>query len=702
LYCEETSSGLKLHRSFELAVTSVSEISDSKSGKQPGFLLKSQEKKISVLCPTEADKDEWISKIKAYKSEYKLKTGGAHTPKHVSSSGKPSFRFSQAEETECVICGSTFGLMNRRNHCSRCSNVVCSKCIFRPEESGSPRTPEICTECTEELEVKSDGGHHRLLDMQASSRGVLLEEAEQIGFVAFAFERKMNKGELLKELIRSEVQFLKRLEAFLRGFASKYLQAIYLSSMSSASPRINPKILTGVTPKLAVLFNNLEQILTLNTELLSQLKDRLNDWSESSLVGDLFMQYASLFKLYSQYAKFHAHGALVLEKEEFENSIKEAEASERFKLLDIRVSEVMLYPLERIPTYELFLYEMSGRTKTDSPDSVFLKNALEQVRDCTFYVNEAREGQLRMQKLRELEPKFTSRVQLVHPARELLKTGNLKKISRSGTTQKYVFHLFNDLLLYSSEKVLGLSLHNSIPLDSLDFEETPAQGKIDNCFLIRTASKSFIVAADSKDERQEWLQALSVARKISLETNGMSPYISSSFLGGMRPLVKGSVSEKLSSTSSLGSLKTGRHRTATQLRRSKVITISTKDGKKYDVDLMRSPLFEFQKTVKTCSICTRDLRIMRRHHCNVCGRVICGSCSERKAMLPHSPDMAKRLCDDCFCGLSNGGHILPDTYLVRDTWKVTLEVTSLTEDEDIPSFVDSSPPRKLAPSSASR
>jgi hypothetical protein len=74
--------------------------------------------------------------------------------------------------------------------------------------------------------------------MQASSRGVLLEEAEQIGFVAFAFERKMNKGELLKELIRSEVQFLKRLEAFLRGFASKYLQAIYLSSMSSASPRI--------------------------------------------------------------------------------------------------------------------------------------------------------------------------------------------------------------------------------------------------------------------------------------------------------------------------------------------------------------------------------------------------------------------------------------------------------------------------------
>lgn len=65
--------------------------------------------------------------------------------------------------------------------------------------------------------------------------------------------------------------------------------------------------------------------------------------------------------------------------------------------------------------------------------------------------------------------------------------------------------------------------------------------------------------------------------------------------------------------------------------------------------------------VSACMVCTDPFtKIRRRHHCRMCGHVICGPCSTHKLKIPYMKDtqgrvLAGRVCDECYSREQSGG-----------------------------------------------
>jgi hypothetical protein len=60
----------------------------------------------------------------------------------------------------------------------------------------------------------------------------------------------------------------------------------------------------------------------------------------------------------------------------------------------------------------------------------------------------------------------------------------------------------------------------------------------------------------------------------------------------------------------------------------------------------------FDDDVQSCMICGVDFSfLVRRHHCRVCGDIICSSCSTGTVRIKELPDFDRvRACDSCYIG----------------------------------------------------
>merc|ERR1712087_780667 len=115
-------------------------------------------------------------------------------------------------------------------------------------------------------------------------------------------------------------------------------------------------------------------------------------------------------------------------------------------------------------------------------------------------------------------------VDLVTPSRIFIKEGVFTKVSQKKDI-KYIFILFNDLLIYCSERPdHKLILHRKINIADeffriesaiiLDDEEEKSGGgkkkgnRRSNTFEIHSIEKSFLCYADSAEKREEWIDAI--------------------------------------------------------------------------------------------------------------------------------------------------------------------------------------------------
>eukprot|EP00644_Phytophthora_capsici_P005910 jgi/Phyca11/98395/e_gw1.2.1393.1 len=57
---------------------------------------------------------------------------------------------------------------------------------------------------------------------------------------------------------------------------------------------------------------------------------------------------------------------------------------------------------------------------------------------------------------------------------------------------------------------------------------------------------------------------------------------------------------------------------------------------------------DFRKDGPNCYLCLKAFTVFRRkHHCRVCGDVVCSSCSEMKTLRQSSGNKEVRLCSQC-------------------------------------------------------
>eukprot|EP00457_Paulinella_chromatophora_P001334 gb/GEZN01001336.1/.p1 GENE.gb/GEZN01001336.1/~~gb/GEZN01001336.1/.p1 ORF type:complete len:924 (-),score=218.59 gb/GEZN01001336.1/:286-3057(-) len=264
---------------------------------------------------------------------------------------------------------------------------------------------------------------------------------------------------------------------------------------------------------------------------------------------------------------------------------------------------LLIGPIQRIPRYQLLLQELLKRTPDTHPDYKEIQASLEKVKEVALHINETvRAGQSRQQIL-DLEEQFVKPPEFVSPSRFFLYSGKMSKKNQTNSGEEtYTFHLFNDLLAYSSSTATNkFKLNAKVPIDAafLAVDELPETDNKDRYYKIsiNNSVKSIVVYLKSAEDKAKWLEAFGAA----IENRDRS--------------------------------------------------IQKTEAR------FQAPTLDSAMQATACQLCENPFSILfrKRYTCTICGRGICDPCSTNRMILAGKRDKSgnkdgrmHRVCDKCF------------------------------------------------------
>lgn len=391
--------------------------------------------------------------------------------------------------------------------------------------------------------------------------------------------------------------------------------------------------------QIAVFFNNLRQLVMLNSKLLNDLTDiverragsdrlklKLEPTSSrrpsrsqslqsspvaaSEGVGAVFCRYAPLFKLYAGYAKDFESVAELLR-----HYTQDARLGFAAFLASCRArsgssasfESLLIMPIQRIPRYKLLLERVQAHTHSGHRDATFVTEAVRGVSFAASFINESVRRQENLETVLQTQQQFGNQLALFTRDRRLVKAGKLVKMSTK-RQEEVMLHLFNDILLYSGVLITGgyrirrvvqlaskaAGVRCDLPATYDTLVETKSLGT-DCGFLVTSLEKTFVLFAATPAARTEWVDAIRDAIRDAQQADSGH---------------------------------------------------SGADESPADAAALWVP----DAVVGSCTICQSAFKVyFRRHHCRRCGAVVCGNCSGQRSLL-FVGDSAReeRVCSPCF------------------------------------------------------
>jgi hypothetical protein len=240
--------------------------------------------------------------------------------------------------------------------------------------------------------------------------------------VLYAQLRKMYRlrFKAASELLSSEENYVRSLNR---------LKEEYLNPLRLRAQQGKPIISLA---RIALIFSNIEFILSLNTELLMKLRARIQAWSPTQVVGDIMIEAApSLRHTYTQYVNNYDQALKTLnwclQKENsfafFLESKEQASLQQQMSQLVsnqrssptitanntkntqpyLSLPAFLIMPVQRLPKYELLLQELLKYTPKEHPDYNLLQRALQQIKETTNFVNENKRNAENLSKLLSIQ-----------------------------------------------------------------------------------------------------------------------------------------------------------------------------------------------------------------------------------------------------------------------------------------------------------
>ncbi|XP_025425999.1 FYVE, RhoGEF and PH domain-containing protein 6-like isoform X3 [Sipha flava] len=442
----------------------------------------------------------------------------------------------------------------------------------------------------------NDADSHSSLDDKPNEKVELDETLSIDNIETFETEEIPTKAKSLRiveELISTEKVFIDVLRLLCNTFVAFVEQ-------TGGDVKVIP------STDLLKIISPLPQLLSLNEDLLQDMEKRMENWNEHPKIADVIVKKGPFLKLYSTYIQNFEGQCNLLDEccqkyPRFQKCVKDFEASDVCKKLTIK--HYMLKPIQRIPQYRLLLESYLKNQDEDSIDYNDTTVALKIVCDVANHANKSIKQGDCVSKLLQIQSQLGNYV-VLKPGRELIKDGELYKLSRKDMQLRY-FILLNDCLLYTSYSgtVAGLKINYELPLSGMKVFLPMA----DDCgceFSIISITRSFTLKAKSSVEREEWVTTLEKA--ISEHNNRQLSFLNMKFIPknvGCEPLQLG----------------------------------------------YEAPIWIQDCRVTMCQTCAAEFTVtFRRHHCRACGKVVCGNCSENKAPLRYMKFQAARVCDDCY------------------------------------------------------
>ncbi|KAM4041459.1 protein ECT2 isoform 2-T2 [Anomaloglossus baeobatrachus] len=144
--------------------------------------------------------------------------------------------------------------------------------------------------------------------------------------------------------------------------------------------------------EIKTIFGSIPDILDVHTKIKEDLEKMMIDWAETKSIGEIFLCYSKdLVKTYPPFVNF------------FEMSKETIITCERLKprfhaFLKINQSkpecgrqtlvELMIRPVQRLPSVALLLNDLKKHTSEDNPDKMMLEKAIESLKEVMTHINE--------------------------------------------------------------------------------------------------------------------------------------------------------------------------------------------------------------------------------------------------------------------------------------------------------------------------
>ncbi|MES1917085.1 MAG: hypothetical protein MHM6MM_008845, partial [Cercozoa sp. M6MM] len=171
-----------------------------------------------------------------------------------------------------------------------------------------------------------------------------------------------------RELVATERTFVSGLRMCAELFIQPLRQQIQLSALpeNKQSPMLSMEEHT-------TLFSDIESLQQLNTQLLGDMEQRLQQWEQAAtlpnhqgtdqqVVSDLFLEFAPYFRMYSRYASNHNHAAQLarnIRSQRKYRALREwlDERSAMPECKGASLESLLITPIQRIPRYRLLVEE---------------------------------------------------------------------------------------------------------------------------------------------------------------------------------------------------------------------------------------------------------------------------------------------------------------------------------------------------------
>ncbi|XP_007182435.2 FYVE, RhoGEF and PH domain-containing protein 3 [Balaenoptera acutorostrata] len=424
---------------------------------------------------------------------------------------------------------------------------------------------------------------------------------------------------IAQELLHTEETYVKRLHLLDQVFCTRLMEA-----------GIPSEVTTGI-------FSNISSIYCFHGQfLLPELKTRImNEWDTNPRLGDILQKLAPFLKMYGEYVKnFDRAVELVSTWTQrslvFKDIVQGIQKQEMCGNLTLQ--HHMLEPVQRVPRYELLLKDYLKRLPEDAPDWKDAERSLELISTAANHSNAAIRKMEKMHKLLEVYERLGGEEDIVNPANELIKEGHIQKLSaKNGTTQDRHLFLFNSMILYCVPKLrlMGqkFSVREKMDISGLQVQDV-VKSNAAPTFIITGKKRSLELQTRTEEEKKEWIQVIEATIEKHKQNSQTFKAFSGSFgqdedssLTPDPPMVSAnSEVPAVVATGGAGAAGLEPRRGSSKTRRDK-----EKQG---------------------CSSCGETFNSItkRKHHCKLCGAVICGKCSEFKA----ENGRQSRVCRECF------------------------------------------------------
>ncbi|EEY65169.1 uncharacterized protein PITG_16365 [Phytophthora infestans T30-4] len=322
---------------------------------------------------------------------------------------------------------------------------------------------------------------------------------------------------------------------------------------SNAASTQTPKMLV-MDADLSIFFSSVDQIYTLNQQLLDHLSRHLEETTtttqsassetgqrkgESSefpgvrvhRAGAIFHAYAPLMQLYTSYASRHSGALTALDSPQFAGFLRELPPEADVN----RLRRYLNMPVERIPRYKLLLQELLGSTPPEHVDYVPLQSAISSVDRVAHKIEEISE---RRENARTLAT-VSAKVGIDLTGRHFVRDGMLRKVCRS-KVQTYYFVLLEDAMVYGRQGGLHKKKFRLLDLwECKVAEDTEIMPGVittavnsNNAFCFYSPLKSFILLTESEQEKLAWTTDISecIDRNLRGKTHPRRPSVRSELL----------------------------------------------------------------------------------------------------------------------------------------------------------------------------